>query len=314
MSASTAPSSTAGSVHSILIAPGEDLCSFFNAREFLKYKRPGMCIRVGYTDKDSPFVKELERMGAEMVQFDLDDMSSMQRMYEGMTCAAISPPTFCSNYSKSTKIIEAALKAKDLKRVAMMSLLHADKLRDLDRLRPICDMEKMFERGMEKWDGACIMRLSAALESFYTMCRMIQENREMPWPTRDQKVAPVSYREVAKVVRCMLMKEKHEGDIEVISDDDSDSEAESPVITVSLADEAARPRHCLKCNFTGAREYSGEELARECSRALSTEIHLKAMSPKEYAECLKKTGELADQYVKTTEQIAEAIHKGLWQG
>ncbi|KAJ1680339.1 hypothetical protein EV182_000209 [Spiromyces aspiralis] len=319
-SATTSAAAT-GRHHRIVIVGGDTLIGYCCAMECLKHKEHHSHVRVGYMNEHSPFLKDLKSKGAEMMHFKLDDMSSMQRMYKDMMCGIICPLVFCEHYDKAKCAVEAALKADSLKHMVMMSMMHADKMRDFDRLRPMCEMEQMFEHGMDKWDEAYIMRLSMPLESFYNMRRMIQQDREMPWPTRDQKVAPVSYFDVAKAARCLFVKEH---DVQATADDSDTEESTAKSLArtvrerikaIALAgrDQQQQQQRRHKFCMTGPESCNGEEIAEMCSRALGTRIQLKAMSPDDFAKCLKKMGELPDEHIKTLKQIAEVIHKGMWK-
>ena len=305
--------------HKLVVVGGDEMCGYFAAKEFLKHKGRGE-VRVGYMHKESPFIKKLEKMGAEMMQFDLESTQSIKKLFENMECAIISPPIFGPNFHKAKLVVEMAKQAHSLKHVIMTSLMHAEKLKDWDRLNAVYEMEKEFKSSMSKWDVAYILRLTVPLEGFYFVRRIIQEKRELPWPTRDQEVSLVSLCEVAKAMCCLFTKKKP-GYLD--SDGESESEEDENVnptsVVQSICDRIASitsvgtDHHHRTFCMTGMEKVTGDALAEKCSRAIGSRIELKAMNSDEFAKCLKDLGELPDEYIKTLKQVAEVISKGMWK-
>ncbi|KAJ1915617.1 hypothetical protein H4219_004227 [Mycoemilia scoparia] len=322
------PTSSAGvttdSFHpKVLIVGGDVMCGYYPAMEFLKYKKHNphkmhKSIRVGYMESHSPFIKELQDMGAEMCKFDLTSMDSIKKMFEGCTCAIITPPIYTKDFAHCRRMIECAKSSSDLKHCIFISLLQAEKLYMWDRLCHVYEMETQFLSHMKKWERAYVVRTTVPLEGFFFLRKMIQEKRELPWPTCSQKVSPCSMKEVSRVIRSLLMFGEH-------SHHESSSEFEfkgrEPVATINgvsghLAPIAGIPHddhnHRSFC-LTGMHKLSGEDMAKECSHALNTHIKLKEMSSEEFAKCLMELNkQLPHEYIVVLKQFAEVIHKGIW--
>lgn len=313
-------SSTAGLHHNVVVVGGDDMCGYFAALELLRYSgRKGM-VRVGYMHEDSPFIGELKREGAKMIRFELKSEDSIKRMFSGMDCAIISPPVFCADFKLAPRVIEMAKRCSDhIKHVTMMSLFRADELRGWDRLCAVHDMEKMMHASVKAWEkGACIVRNNMPLEGFHFLRRIIQQKREMPWPTRDERVAPVSLCEVGKAMLYMMLRHEH-GDAFVPSPETDDCGAAASarplserLAAIELHQQEQSTSGVRMLNMTGLDLVTGTAMAEKCGHAIGERVQLKAMSSDEFAKCLKQLGELPDEYISVLKQIAEVIAKGMW--
>jgi len=275
----------------VLVVGSDDICGFMIAKTFLKHLKNE--IRVGYMFEDNPLNKELEKEGAKMMRFKLDDSKSMEKMFEGVHCAVIVPPVYGHNYQKAPEIMEIAARCEHLKMVVMTSVLHADKLSDWEHLKVIHKMEKEFENKMKKWDKAYILRESVPLEGFYMVRKMVQEKHELPWVFGNSKIAPVSLCDVGKAI-INLLRGKHR---------------ENEGLNTSVSIESLTLHKHMFC-LTGKHKKDGKEIAKECSEALDTEINLKSMKVDELIECVKKEKELPEEIIKFCKEFMEATRKG----
>ncbi|KAJ1919140.1 hypothetical protein H4219_002189 [Mycoemilia scoparia] len=310
-------SSSSASFHpKVLIVGGDDMCGYYAAMEFLRYKKKDSkmkTVRVGYMEKNSPFIKELKDEGAEMYEFDLSSKESIKKMFEECTCAVITPPIYTKEFMHCKRVIECAKESKDLKHCIFMSLLHSEKLDSWERLSHVHEMEKEFRSHMKKWERGYVVRTTVPLEGFFFLRRMIQEKREMPWPTRNEKVAPCSLKEVSRVIRYLMFGEySHDSEAEDFKGLNLNTAiggvAERVAAAVGIVSDNDHRSFCL----TGMHKFSGEEMAKECTHALGTEIHLKEMSSDEFARCLMDLNELPHECISVLKEIAEVIHKGVW--
>lgn len=261
------------------------------AKTFLKHLKNE--IRVGYMYEDNPLTREIEKEGAKIMRYKLDDSKSIEKLFEGIHCAVIVPPVFGHNYQKAPEIIEIAARCEHLKMFVMVSILHADKLSDWDHLKQIYKMEKEFENKMKKWDKAYILRKSIPLEAFYMVRKAIQEKHILPWAFGDNEIAPVSLCDVGKAT-INLLRGKHR---------------ENEGFDTSVSIESLTLHKHVFC-LTGNRKKSGEEIAKECSEALGTKIKLKSMKVDELIECIEKEKEIPEEIIKFSKELLEAARKG----
>ncbi|KAJ1912352.1 hypothetical protein H4219_005641 [Mycoemilia scoparia] len=314
--------SSSASFHpKVLIVGGDILCGYYAAMEFLRYKKRDSkmkTVRVGYMEKSSPFIKELEDMGAEMCKFELTSMESIKKMFEGVTCAVITPSIHTKEFMYCKRIIECAKECHDLKHCVFISLLQAEKLRSWNRLGHVYEMENEFRSCMKKWERGYVVRTTVAFEDFFFLRRMIQEKREFPWPTRNELVTPCSFKEVSRVIRYLIFGEYTHDNAECQELKGCNLSTTIGRITEHLPPTVASGTTVSDSNhrsfcLTGANKLSGEALAKECAHALNTQIRLKEMGSEEFAKCLMELNkELPHEYIAVLKQIAEVIHKGIW--
>jgi uncharacterized protein YbjT (DUF2867 family) len=275
----------------ILVVGSDDICGYVIAKTFLKHLKNE--VRVGYMFKDNYLTKKIEKEGAEVMRYELDDSKSMERMFEGIHCAVIVPPVYGHHYNKAKELIEVAGRCKQLKMVVMTSIINADRLSDWERLREIHKMEKKFENCMKKWDKAFILRKSMPLEGFYMVRKAIQEKHILPWALGDSKIAPVSLCDVGQAIIRLFCGKHHEND---------------QLDTSCSVESLTRGKHmfCL----TGRHKMDGKEIAKECSEALDSEIKLKSVKVDELLECLKEQEELPKEILEFLKEFFEAARKG----
>jgi len=274
-----------------LVVGSDDICGYYIAKTLMKHTK---CkLRVGYMFKDCPLTKELERRGAEIIRYDLNDSKSMEKMFEGVHCAIVVPPVYDENYTKAKNVINVAVEAKELKNLVLISLLNANRLGDWDRLKQVHEMEREFESKMNKWEKAFILRKSMPMEAFYLFRKMIQDKHQMPWTLGNNEIAPVSLCDVGKAVMCLF--QGHRGE-------------EDELLTNVNLEEIISSKH-MYC-LTGREKVSGRQIAEKCGQALNTRIELKSMKVDEYIDYLKRQKEINNESIKFLKQYLEATNKG----
>ncbi|KXN74137.1 hypothetical protein CONCODRAFT_34973 [Conidiobolus coronatus NRRL 28638] len=236
-----------------------------------KLKDQVECVGSGVLDGSRK--NELEKMGAEVVQYKEDDLSSVKDCLKKANCAIVIVHEHKRGFEMAGEMMKETMNA-GIKHVKLISLMNADKTPNESHLKKFCSLEEIYEKS--KFEGA-IIRCGMYTDLLIHSSKSIRDNGELKLNLGEGKVAPIAKCEVSYFVACALVKYHGKAD------------TEKKFVTVCL---------------TGNKLRNGKEIAKRISEAIDNDVEYKEVEKDEMKRILKDQ-DLSEHHIQCIVDVLE---------
>jgi hypothetical protein len=219
-----------------------------------KLKDQVECVGAGVLDDSRK--SELEKLGAEVVKYKENDMSSVKGCLKKASCAIVIVHEHERGFEIAGEMMKEIINA-ELKCVKFISLMNADKAPKESRLSKFCNLEEIYENS--KFEGA-IIRCGMYTDLLMHSSKSIQVNGELKLNLGEGKAAPIAKCEISYFIACALVKYHERANIE------------NKFVTVCL---------------TGNKPRNGKEIAKRIGEVIENNVEYKEIEKGEMKKILK---------------------------
>ncbi|KAL7752418.1 hypothetical protein RI367_001952 [Sorochytrium milnesiophthora] len=246
----------------IFVANADSWVGFYAARSVLSSRRFGKVI-VGVQDKQAELVRTLEKEGAEVRQWDVSSITSIEKTLEGVSHLLLTPVTTTLEFAKPTINIIQAAERQDVENLLFWSLagIEHDRADINDKTKTIVKQFKEIEdrvRNNSDIDKTTTARIGFALQNLFYLSDVIQNRAVLPLPTGESPFAPLNLKD-AGVASAILLEKG-----------------------------ITSPHHNQVLTFTGSHLLNGPQVVAHANRVLDSRIRYEEVPVSEFRQLLER--------------------------
>ncbi|KAL7752041.1 hypothetical protein RI367_002570 [Sorochytrium milnesiophthora] len=276
------PNTTEGSV---FITCADSMPGFYCTRSCLASRKFEKVV-VGVSDKSSELAKTLEKEGAIIKEWDLNNTNSIRHCLRDIEILCLVPEPRFDMVQKMKNVLEVAKNEDDLERIVMWSCVaasaHEERREDHKNvIRVYHELEQLMKKTtVEEW---VICRIGVPMQVLFSVSEVIQNRGVIPLAIGNGKFAPVNIKDCGYATASLLANHKD-------------------VLTKEFNKQTL--------TFTGPHLVTGQQIADKANRALQTSLTFEDLSIEEMRALLEKEDELSSFEIEDILILMELIKKG----